>query len=209
MIPLNNQQTYISIPMRVDTQTPPNIVIYNHGDLEVIQDSVSGEFMQKLRSYSEVFTSNNYIFAASDIHDNESTDTILMEDINSVIDWIQENYTTSENVYLIGFSRGGYTTTKYMLDNPENIKGVALLAPATYYTEWNKTKIDMIMDIPIKIWHGTDDVNIQFIHSQNFVNRLKEYDKTVELSEKEGETHYDVDDEYISEILEFFETTLQ
>jgi len=206
---INSQQTYISIPMRVDTEAPPAIVIYNHGDSEIVETSVSGEFMEKLRSYAKLFTSNNYIFAASNIHDNDSLNDILIEDIDSVIAWTQENYTASENIFLIGFSRGGYTTTQYMLNNPENIKGVALLAPATYYTEWGKSEIDKIIDIPIKIWHGTDDVNIQIIHSQNFINRLAEYGKVIELSEKEGKTHYDVDDEYINEILEFFETTLQ
>ena len=204
---IDDQQTYIAIPMRVDTETPPAIVIYNHGDLEVVKDSVSGEFMEKLRGYSRVFTSNNYVFAASDIHNNDNTDSPVV-DIHSLIEWIQENYSSSTDIYLIGFSRGGYTTTNYISEYSNNIKGVALLAPATYYSEWRDINVNKIMNIPIKIWHGTTDVNIGIIHSYNFIGRLEEYGKAIEIEEKEGKAHFDVDDEYISEILEFFESTL-
>ena len=205
---IDDQQTYIAIPMRVDTETPPAIVIYNHGDLEVVKDSVSGEFMEKLREYSRVFTSNNYVFAASDIHNNDNTDSPV-GDIHSLIEWIQENYTSSTDIYLIGFSRGGYATTNYVLEYPEEIRGFALLAPATYYTEWGQSEVNKIIDTPLKIWHGTADVNIGIIHSYNFINQLKEYGKDVEIEEKEGKTHFEVDDEYIDEILDFFESTLQ
>jgi fermentation-respiration switch protein FrsA (DUF1100 family) len=88
-------------------------------------------------------------------------------------------------------------------------KLLALLAPATYYTEWDQNDTDIVMDIPIKIWHGTDDVNIGIIHTYYFIERLAEYGKTIDLAEKEGKTHYDVDDEYIDEILDFFNSTLQ
>ena len=206
---LDDQQTYVAIPMQVDTQIPPAIVIYNHGDLEELTDSVSTDFMEKLRSYAEVFASNNYVFAASYIHDNDSPSDVSLDDINSLIEWIQKDYTVSTDIYLIGFSRGGYTTTNYVLEYSENIRKVALLAPATYYTEWAEEEVNTVMDIPIKIWHGTADVNIGIVHSEYFVERIEEYGKTVEISKKEGETHYDVDDEYIDEILEFFDSTLQ
>lgn len=202
------QQAYVAVPMRVDTENPPAIVIYNHGDLEVVQTSIDSDFMTKLRLYAEVFTSNNYIFAASDIHDNEDGDAPV-NDIENLISWVSENYTVSEKMFLIGFSRGGYTTTNYALQYPEQISGIALLAPATYYTQWGQEEADKIMNIPIKIWHGTDDVNIQIIHSRNFVEQLAGYDKEIVLLEKDGKAHYDVDDEYIDEILDFFETTLQ
>ena len=205
---VNSQQTYVSVPMRVDTETPPAIVIYTHGDLEEVLASVSGEFMTKLRTYSKLFTSNNYVFAASDIHNNELTDASI-RDIHSLIQWIQENYTSSTDIYLIGFSRGGYTTTNYLLEYPEEIKGVALLAPATYYSEWGESEVNKIIDIPIQIWHGSEDVNIGIVHSYNFINRLEGFGKEVEIEEKEGKAHFDIDDEYISEILEFFESTLQ
>ncbi len=203
----DNQQAYISIPLQIDTLNPPSIVIYNHGELETVDDSVNSDFMCKLRKYSKVFTENNYVFSASYIHDNDGINS--SNDINNLIKWISDNYTVSPNIYLIGFSRGGYTTTKYLLEYPDNIKAVALLAPATYYTEWDQNDTDIVMDIPIKIWHGTDDVNIGIIHTYYFIERLAEYGKTIDLAEKEGKTHYDVDDEYIDEILDFFNSTLQ
>jgi predicted esterase len=206
---VNSQQSYVAIPMRVDTENPPSIVIYNHGDYEIVSNSVSGDFMEKLREYSISFTSENFIFSASAIHDNANTDNNSVEDIHLLIGWIQENYTASPDIYLIGFSRGGYTTTNYILEYPDDVKAIALLAPATYYTEWNQTKVNIIKDISIQIWHGTSDTNIAVIHSENFVNRLAQYDKEVTLNKEDGKTHYDVDDEYIDEIIDFFESTVQ
>ncbi len=206
---INNEQSYIAVPMRVDTSNPPAIVIYNHGDYETIQNTVSSSFMEKLRKYSEIFTSNNYIFAASSIHDNENLNNNSTEDIKLLVEWIRNNYDSSVYLYLIGFSRGGYTTTNYIVEYPENVKGVALLAPATYYTEWNQSRVNIIKDIPIQIWHGTNDTNIAVVHSENFANRLLQYDKEVILNKEEGKTHYDVDDEYITDILDFFESTVQ
>ena len=206
---IENEQSYVAIPMRVDTNNPPSIVIYNHGDYETVLNTVSSNFMEKLRKYSEVFTSNNYILAASSIHDNENLNNNSIEDIKLLIEWIQSNYDSSAYIYLIGFSRGGYTTTNYIVEYPESIKGVALLAPATYYTEWNQSRVNIIKNIPIQIWHGTNDTNIAVIHSENFINRLSKYDKEVILNKEEGKTHYDVDDEYINDILTFFESTIQ
>ena len=206
---IENEQSYVAVPMRVDTNNPPSIVIYNHGDYETVLNTVSSSFMEKLRKYSEVFTSNNYILAASSIHDNENLNNNSIEDIKLLIEWIQSNYDSSAYIYLIGFSRGGYTTTNYIVEYPESIKGVALLAPATYYTEWNQSRVNIIKNIPIQIWHGTNDTNIAVIHSENFINRLSKYDKEVILNKEEGKTHYDVDDEYINDILTFFESTIQ
>jgi len=205
---VNTQQCYVAIPMRVDTLTPPPIVIYNHGDGETVLENISGDFMEKLRKYSDIFASNNYIFTASNLHDNAS-DTDPLIDISSLISWIKDNYTSSNDIYLIGFSRGGYTTTRYMLKNPEDIKAAALLAPATYYTEWGEEEVNKIANIDIKIWHGDEDTNIAIIHSINFVNQLANYNKSISFSEERGKAHYDVDDEYILDILDFFEITVQ
>lgn len=203
-----DQQAYVAVPQQLDTTNPPSIVIYNHGDLEVLSDSVDTEFMNKLRSYAKVFASDNYVFAASYMHNNAYSNAV--SDISNLIEWIKENYTVSSSVYLIGFSRGGYTTTNYALAYTENIKGIALLAPATYYTDWDQNDVNKIMDIPIKIWHGTEDVNIGIVNSYYFIDRLAEYGKTVEIAEEEGKSHYDVDDEYIDDVLDFFKSsTLQ
>jgi len=207
---INDEQAYVSIPMRVDTLTPPPIVIYSHGSNETVGNEINNDFMKKLRLYSLKFTSNNFIFAASNQHGQNWGDVNSVADTKALIDWIRVNYTASNDIYLVGFSMGGLPTMSFTLEYPEDIKAIALLAPSLYSNiGWSKTDINVIADIPIKIWHGTADANISIIHSYTFVNMLAEYGKDVELKEKEGKTHFDVDDEYLSEILEFFESTLQ
>ncbi|KUK76941.1 MAG: seg, partial [candidate division WS6 bacterium 34_10] len=81
---------------------------------------------------------------------------------------------------------------------------IALLAPTTRSNEWDQERVDKIKDIDIKIWHGTADVNVGYVYTQNFVNKLESLGKEVDFVTLEGKTHWDLDTELISEIVQFF-----
>ena len=65
-----------------------------------------------------------------------------------------------------------YSTMNFATTHPENIVKVALLAPTTRATEWNKSRVEIIKDMDIQIWHGTADVNVLY-YSTAFVSKLK------------------------------------
>jgi dipeptidyl aminopeptidase/acylaminoacyl peptidase len=160
--------------------------------------------MQDMHEYGVFFTENNYIFATSNQHGvNWGNDESIQDNIN-LIDWVKERYDTQEKVNMIGYSMGGLPTMNFASDYPERVNKIALLAPTTYSEQWDKDRVEKIKDIDIQIWHGTDDVNVGYSLSTTFVDKLKSFDKEVELVTLEGKTHWDIHTEYMEDILEFF-----
>jgi predicted esterase len=121
-----------------------------------------------------------------------------------MIEWIKEGYDTKEKVNMLGFSMGGLPTMNFVSKYPQLINKVALLAPTTNSNEWNTQRVEKIKDIDIKIWHGTSDVNVGYSLSTTFVSKLASFDKDVILVTLDGKTHWDLDTQYMDEILEFF-----
>lgn len=201
---IEDQQAYIVVPTSIDSSIPATLVIYNHGsDTNVVQD-MSIPFMQGLQSYGILFTKDNYIFAASNAHGLNWGSNASTRDTLNLIDWVKERYDIQSKVDIIGFSMGGITTTNFTTRNPELVNKVVLLAPTTRIEEWNKARADKLENIEIKIWHGSADVNIPMYNSTKYVDLMKTYGKDIEFVKLEGKTHYDVDTEYMSDILEFF-----
>lgn len=201
---IEGQPTYIAVPAPIDPEDPPRIILYSHGSNTEVSFDTNDEFMQDLRAYGVFFTENNYIFAASNQHGaNWGNDESIQDNIN-LIDWIKERYDTQDKVNMIGYSMGGLPTMNFASDYPERVNKIALLAPTTNSNEWDTQRVAKIRDIKIKIWHGTADVNVGYSLSTAFVDKLKSFDKEVELVTLEGKTHWDIHTEYMEDILEFF-----
>ncbi len=101
---------------------------------------------------------------------------------------------------------GGLPTMHFAQQYPENISKIALLAPTTRTYEWTQADADKIMNIGIKIWHGTSDVNIGISNSREFVRYMGNLGKEIPLVELSGKTHFDVDAEYMEDTLTFFQS---
>jgi dipeptidyl aminopeptidase/acylaminoacyl peptidase len=201
---IEGQPAYIAVPAPIDPDNPPTIILYSHGSNTEVSSNTEDEFMQDLHKYGIFFTENNYIFAASNQHSvNWGSDESIQDNIN-LINWIKEEYDTQEKVNMIGYSMGGLATMNFASDYPERVNKIALLAPTTYSEQWDKDRVEKIRDIDIKIWHGNADVNVGYSLSTTFVDRLKSFDKDVELVTLEGKTHWDIHTEYMEDILEFF-----
>jgi len=162
-------------------------------------------FMMDLQEYGIYFTQYNFIFAASNEHDENWGNAASIADMLNLQKWIEERYQTSGKIYLIGFSMGGLPTMHFVQKYPDNVEKIALLAPTTRTYEWNESEVAKIMDIDIKLWHGTDDVNIGIVNSRNFVQYLAKLGKDIELVEIADKAHFDVDKEYMTDILTFFQ----
>lgn len=201
---IEGQPAYIAVPAPIDPDNPPMIIVYSHGSNTEVSSNTEDEFMQDLHEYGVFFTENNYIFAASNQHGvNWGNDESIQDNIN-LINWIKEEYNTQENVNMIGYSMGGLPTMNFASEYPERVNKIALLAPTTYSEQWDEDRVEKIKDIDIQIWHGTDDVNVGYSLSTTFVDKLKSFDKEVELVTLEGKTHWDIHTEYMEDILEFF-----
>ncbi|MHC1716428.1 MAG: alpha/beta fold hydrolase [Candidatus Dojkabacteria bacterium] len=201
---IKGQVAYIAVPTNIKEDNLPGIVIYSHGSNTLVTSDIDDQFIKDLQTYGELYTKSNFMFAASNQHGANWGSSTSIQDTKSMLDWIKANYKTSGRVYLIGFSMGGLPTLNFATTYPEDISKIALLAPTTRASEWNVTRVNKLEGIDIQIWHGTSDVNVPYSLSTTFVSKLKSLNREIPLTTLKGKTHWDLDTEYMEEILEFF-----
>jgi dipeptidyl aminopeptidase/acylaminoacyl peptidase len=202
---IEGQTAYVAVPASIDEKNPPAIVMYSHGSNTRVISDMYDPFMIDLQGYGKYFGEQNYIFAASNEHDENWGNAASIADMLNLQQWIQSHYTTSNKMYLIGFSMGGLPTMHFAVKYPENIQKIALLAPTTRTYEWTQDSVSKIMNIEIQIWHGTSDVNIGYSNSANFVKYMKNLGKDIPLITLEGKSHFDLDTEYMDQVFQFFQ----
>ena len=204
LVEIDGQWAYILAPEPLDQNFLPKLVIYNHGSITFVEENLDEEFKANLLQYGEALTPDNYIFAVSNAHGVNWGSIDSINDNYKMYQYIQENYGIQEDIYMIGFSMGGLPTMNFATQYPELVEKIALLAPTTRSSEWDQERVDKIEDIDIKIWHGTSDVNVGYVFTESFVNKLESFGKEVDFVTLEGKTHWDLDTELISEIVKFF-----
>lgn len=204
---IDGQLSYIAIDTRYETKTNLPIVIYSHGSTYSVTSNPDNQLLKDLKLYGDAFVKKGYIFAASNQHGDNWGNSYAIEDTRKLIEYIQSNFTSSKEIYLVGFSMGGLPTLNFAAKYPQNIVKIALLAPTSYATSWNSERVSAIRNIPIKIWHGNKDVNVPYSMTTSLIARLKAYDKEVVLETIDGVGHWDVDTERIDDILTYFQTT--
>ncbi|NMC09254.1 alpha/beta hydrolase [Candidatus Microgenomates bacterium] len=201
---IEGQMAYIAVPTNIKEENKPSIVVYSHGSNTTVTSDTDDEFIQDLQKYGELYTKSNMIFAASNQHGANWGSTTAINDTKNMINWIISNYKTSEKIYLLGFSMGGLPTMNFATTYPENILKIALLAPTSKSNEWNKARIEKLANIDIQIWHGTSDVNVPYYLSTTLVSKFKSLGGDIQLITLNGKTHWDLDTEYMQEILDYF-----
>jgi hypothetical protein len=204
LVEIDGQWAYILAPEPLDPNFLPRLVIYNHGSITSVEENLDKEFKANLLKYGDTLTPHNYIFAVSNAHGVNWGSIDSINDNYKMYQYIQENYGIKDEIYMIGFSMGGLPTMNFATQYPELVEKIALLAPTTRSSEWDQERVDKIKDIELKIWHGTADVNVGYVYTQNFVNKLESLGKEVDFVTLEGKTHWDLDTELISEIVQFF-----
>lgn len=201
---IDGQTAYIVIKETFSEKDNLPIIIYSHGSTYTVTKDKSNPLYKDLEMYGKEAVKNGYIFAASNQHGDNWGNNQAIEDTRKLIDYINNNFPSSGKVYLIGFSMGGLPTMNFAAKYPENVVKIALLAPTTYATTWNQTRVNAIMNIPIQIWHGNKDVNVPYSMSTSFIKRLSTYGKNVELITIDGKGHFDIDTELIPDIFNYF-----
>ncbi len=206
---IEGQEAYIAVPSEINPNNPPKIVMFNHGSNTRVTTDMKNQFMLDLKEYAELFTSNNFIFCASNAHGENWGNAESITDNLNMINWVRENYKTNPEIYIIGFSMGGLTSMRYVQYHPDNVAKIALLAPTIPLYDWNSKNINILENIDIQIWHGTNDSNININNSKRLVEDMKELGKEIKLLELKNKTHFDIDTEYMKDILKFFLTNSQ
>lgn len=76
----------------------------------------------------------------------------------------------ADRVYLTGISAGGFGTCRFMYSFPEML---ACAVPVCGCTQ-NKERVEALTDLPIRIYHSTDDTVVSITTSRGFYNLLKQ-----------------------------------
>ena len=157
---IDGQLAYIAVDSKFEKKKDFPIVIYSHGSTYSVTQDPNNQLLKDLRVYADTFVKEGYIFAASNQHGDNWGNAAAIKDTRKLVEYIKSNFATSDEIYLIGFSMGGLPTMNFAEKYPQGIVKIALLAPTTYATTWNSTRVENIRNIPIHIWHGNKDVNV-------------------------------------------------
>ncbi len=205
VVNIDGQPMYYAYPLEIKQNNPPKLIIYSHGQLQRVVPDLNDEFMLKMIEYGDFFASRGYAFSASNQHDDNWGQEESMRDITKSVDWFRENdFLTKDKKHMLGFSMGGRAAINYAIQNPTKVKSIVLLAP-TPKNNLQENDVEKILNIPIKIWHGTEDVNIPFLTTLQYIESFKTHGKDIELTPVENAGHFDIETSLMDEILEFFE----
>ena len=98
---------------------------------------------------------------------------------------IKNNRVDANRVYLTGLSRGGGAAWELAVQYPDKFAAMAVVCGMTPvpYAGWiNK-------NMPIWVFHGTEDKSIPISESENMVNKLEEMGYDVRFTKYEGVGH--------------------
>jgi hypothetical protein len=204
LVEIEGEWAYIVSPAYIDIENLPTLIIYNHGSVTFVEENMDQEFKELLLEYGKAFTPHNYIFAASNAHGVNWGSTNSVIDNYNMYQYIKDRYGIQERINLIGFSMGGLPTINFTTTYPDLVTKIAMLAPTTKISQWDQERVEKIMNIDIKIWHGSADVNVPLIYTQNWVSKVEALGKDIDFNILDGKTHWDLDGKYTDEILEFF-----
>ncbi|WP_445381901.1 carboxylesterase family protein [Robiginitalea sp. IMCC43444] len=115
----------------------------------------------------------------------------LLETVVSV------NHVDRDRLYLTGLSRGGSACWDIAVQFPDTFAAMAVVCGMTPlpYASW----IDK--DMPIWVFHGTEDAVIPFSESQQMVAKLKEMGYPVKFTVYQGEGHSVWEQAYLMDLL--------
>ncbi len=114
--------------------------------------------------------------------------------VESLLDFIEqlkrEFPIDEDRVYLTGLSMGGFGTWYAAMAKPEIFAAIAPVCGGGM--AWNAN----VLTMPVWAFHGTDDDVVSVFHSDNMVEKMREYGLDVRYSRMDGVGHNVWDEAY-------------
>ncbi len=203
---LGGEQGYVAVPKTIEKDNPPSVIMYYHGSTQKITTNFKDEVMKNMRLYGQTMTKHNVIFLASNQHGDNYGSKTAVEDSRTLINYVNKNYLTSGKIYVLGFSMGGMPAMKHVVLYPKEVTRIALLAPAQQVETYTAEQIKLFKNVPLKIWHGTADANVPYWVTEELQTYFKKQNTPVTVVTLKGKIHWDVDTEYMNDVLDWFNT---
>jgi hypothetical protein len=207
LVEIEGQWAYIAVPEPIDSNNLPTLVIYNHGTVSRVEEDLDEDFKNDLEQYAEILTPYNYILGVSNAHGFDLDAPEAIDDNYNLYQYIKEKYGIQDQIYMTGYSKGGVATLNFTDKYPNIVTKIGMIAPRMRLYEWDEQRAQSLQGIDIKVWHGTNDVNVSFTDTEDFIKQMKQWGIEIDLVTLEGKTHWNVNPEYFGDIVEFFNSS--
>jgi predicted esterase len=146
----------------------------------------------------------------------DGAQTDIAESIRSV----KENFPIDEaNIFLAGFSMGGYGVYRTFYESPETYRGIAVFSgiPRVRFgapegetlIDFNEERfLEPFEGVPVFVFHGKRDINVPFGETEQFIGKLERAGALVELHTEEDKGHENPSEETIEAFHRWIERTL-
>lgn len=142
-------------------------------------------------------------------------------DIAEAIDAVTQSYSVDEtNIFLSGFSMGGYGVYRTYCKTPEKFKALSIFSGNPNIANmWSGTddymdftqeeNLKKFKDVPMFIFHGKKDINCPFDITQGIIEKLRKNGAIVKFETEDDKGHEAPGQETILKYNEWVRTTLQ
>lgn len=124
---IDGQYAYIAIPSNLNGEETAKVVIFSHGSGSEVTNDIGDPFVRGLQEYGEFFSQNDFIFLASNQHGDNWGNKNSINDITSLLEYINSEVTNIREIYLIGYSMGGLPTMNYATTFPDRVQKLHFL----------------------------------------------------------------------------------
>jgi predicted esterase len=207
------QPYMVFIPKNYNPNMKYPLIVYLHGSASD-ETSLYG---------SNYFIPNDFIVLApkgrgpSNCYSWDNAQT----DISEAIDAVVGSYPIDKgNIFLSGFSMGGYGVYRTYYETPGKFKALAVFSgnpnlanqwsdDETIYPDFTQEKyLEKFKGIPMFIFHGKEDRNCSFETTQQIINKLSNAGAKVKFVSEEDKGHEAMGEETVNVFHEWIETIL-
>ncbi len=190
---------FLYLPNDYDSTKKYPLLIFLHGAGERTDDL---SVLYRYKFFRDLKDGKQYpfIIVAPQITSPDMHWACYTESLNIFLDGIIEKYNVdTSRIYLTGLSMGGHGTWQWLLRNPERFAAAAPVCGRALYINADRAK-----DIPLWVFHGTEDDVVPFSESESMVKLIRKYGGNPKFTAYEGVKHNSWDLAYSDELIEWF-----
>jgi predicted peptidase len=200
---INNTLTYFCYDSTLTLDSSVVLVIYCHGAEERIQKTQKGYVMQRVYQLGHAFAKEDFLFAAGNFTLDPISNTRAITQIEELRKWCQLEFGIYPKIQIIGYSLGGYAVMLYSKKYPKHVSLITTVAGTLINHVWFKypNSITSIKNIPIRMFHGDKDVNVEYKNSVEFLNFFNKRGFNIKLNTYPDAHHSNIHDRALTDLV--------
>ena len=201
---INNTLTFFCYDSTLTLDSSVVLVIYCHGAEERIQKTRKGYVMQRVYRWGNAFAKEGFLFAAGNFTLDPISNTLAIAQIEELRKWCLSQLGIHPKIHIIGYSLGGYAVMLYSKKYPQHVALITTVAGTLINHVWFKypNSINSIKNIPITMFHGDKDVNVEYKNSVEFMNFFNKRGFNIKLNTYKNSNHSTIHNNALNELVE-------